>query len=73
VAAPALLARADAVEQASTAGEPLRLLVSLGQQLDPLALGLRLPGCCNPACTSLAGVSEAALVLKRCTGCKIAR
>jgi hypothetical protein len=90
VAAPALLARADAVAAAavasqaqgiaapdapgsSAAREPLRLLVDLGRQLDPLALGLSLPGCHNPACTSLAGTSEAAMPLKRCTGCKVAR
>jgi hypothetical protein len=90
VAAPALLARADAVAAAavasqaqgiaapdapglSAAREPLRLLVDLGRQLDPLALGLSLPGCHNPACTSLAGVSEAAMPLKRCMGCKVAR
>ena len=52
---------------------PLQLLVSLSQQLDPLALGLRLPGCYNPACTSLAGASEAAMPLKLCAGCRIAR
>jgi len=53
--------------------EPLQLLVALGQQLDPLALGLRLPGCYNSACTSLAGASEAAMVLKTCAGCRVAR
>jgi hypothetical protein len=52
---------------------PLHFLRSLARQLDPLALGLALPGCYNPACTSLAGASEAAMPLKRCAGCNIAR
>jgi hypothetical protein len=52
---------------------PMHLLVALGRELDPLALGLRLPGCYNPACTCLAGASEADMALKRCMGCKIAR
>jgi len=79
VAAPALLPAADAVSSlppGSAAGlqrEPLDLLRSLGWALDPLALGLALPGCYNPACTSLAGASEAGMQLKMCTGCKIAR
>ena len=51
----------------------LQLLVSLARQLDPLALGLRLPGCYNPACTSLAGDCEAAMALRRCSSCSIAR
>ena len=88
-AAPALVASADAVraivEPCSShlspddpdellldiEPEPLQLLASLYQQLDPLAL--RLPGCHNPACTSLAGASEAAMVLKTCAGCRVAR
>jgi hypothetical protein len=49
------------------------LLMDLGRQLDPLALGLALPGCYNPACTSLAGAGEAGMKLKRCAGCQIAR
>ena len=53
--------------------EPLQLLVSLGQQLDPLALGVRLSGCYNPACACLVGDSEAAMALKTCAGCRIAR
>jgi hypothetical protein len=51
----------------------LELLVALGRQLDPLALGLDLPGCWNPSCTSLAGASEVDMKLKKCTACKIAR
>lgn len=51
----------------------LELMACLAQQLDPLALGLRLPGCYNPACTSLAGDSEADMALKTCAGCRIAR
>jgi hypothetical protein len=54
-------------------GQLLAFLTSLDRQLDPLALGLALPGCYNPACTSLAGASEADMKLKRCTGCMIAR
>jgi len=88
VAAPALLPSADAAaatgDESSCDGhlnqlmmgvtpEPLRLLVGLRRQLNPLALGLSLPGCYNPACTSVAGDSEAAMVLERCDGCKIAR
>jgi hypothetical protein len=52
---------------------PMMLLAALAQQLDPLALGLALPGCYNPACTSLAGASEAGMPLKTCMGCKTAR
>jgi hypothetical protein len=37
------------------------------------APALRLPGCYNPACTSLAGASESGMPLKWCTGCMIAR
>jgi hypothetical protein len=55
------------------APEPLQLLAALAQQLDPLALGLRLPGCYNPACTSLAGASEVAMKMKVCASCKVAR
>jgi hypothetical protein len=88
VAAPALVVAADAaaaIEQGYTtqshaggvlvdlAPQPLQLLADLGQQLDPLALGLRLPGCYSPACTALAGASEADLPLKICAGCKVAR
>jgi hypothetical protein len=62
----------DAVLQLIQA-EPLQLLVALRQQLDPLALGLRLRGCYNPACACLAGDSEADMRLKLCAGCKIAR
>jgi hypothetical protein len=51
----------------------LDLFAALPRQLDPLALGLALPGCWNPACTSLAGASEADMKLKRCTACKTAR
>ena len=51
----------------------VQLLADLCRQLDPLALGLALPGCYNPACTSLAGAGEADMKLKRCTACKIAR
>jgi len=52
----------------------LRLLASLAQQLDPCALGVdSMPGCCNPACTSLAGASEAGMSLKRCSACKTVR
>jgi hypothetical protein len=87
-AAPDLVARADAAVATFKARsrsadpdaplldfgpEPLQLLVALGQQLDPLALGLRLPGCYNPACTCLAGASEAGMALKTCMGCRIAR
>jgi hypothetical protein len=84
-AAPALLPAADAAlalgQDDIVYSDPdpdhvlsaLELLVALGQQLDPLSLGLRLPGCYNPACTSLAGASEAGMALKRCMGCKIAR
>jgi hypothetical protein len=88
-AAPALLPRVDALSSdIRTSPAPngsadsgllhferdnVQLLVDLGRQLDPLALGLSLPGCQNPACTSLVGVSEAAMVLKRCTACKVAR
>ncbi|KAG2489975.1 hypothetical protein HYH03_011604 [Edaphochlamys debaryana] len=32
-----------------------------------------LPGCSNPACTNLAGPSEASLRVKRCGGCEAAR
>jgi hypothetical protein len=53
--------------------EPLQLLVALCQQLDPLALGLRLRGCYNPTCACLAGDREADMQLKRCSGCNIAR
>jgi hypothetical protein len=49
----------------------LELLVALGAQLDPLALDLRLSGCYNPACTSLAGAIESGT--KLCKGCKTAR
>jgi hypothetical protein len=51
----------------------LELLEDLGWALDPLALGLDLPGCWNPACTSVAGASEADMKLKKCTACKVAR
>jgi len=51
----------------------VKLLASVAQQLDPLALSLALPGCYNPACTCLAGASEADMPLKRCAGCKTAR
>ena len=51
----------------------VQLLTALGRQLDPLALGLRLPGCWNPGCTSLAGASEAGMPMKLCAGCQIAR
>ena len=51
----------------------VKLLADLALQLDPLALGLALPGCYNPACTCLAGACESDMKLKRCTGCKIAR
>jgi len=66
-------------------GQPIRLQLAVEdrvldlfaalrrQQLDPLALGLDLPGCWNPACSSLAGASEADMQLKRCTACKTAR
>jgi len=54
-------------------GDPLYLLEDLGRQLDALALDLALPGCWNPACTSLAGASEAGMPLKTCTSCKIAK
>ena len=66
---------ASAAAQPSAAERRARrtFLASLSAQLDPLALGLALPGCYNPACTSLAGVSEAAMPLKTCTGCRIAR
>jgi len=77
VAAPALVQRAVAVAGVGAASqpqaEPLQLLVALRQQLDPLALGLRLRGCYNPACACLAGASEADMKLKRCSGCLIAR
>jgi len=78
VAAPALVQRAVAVAGVGAAAsqpraEPLQLLVALRKQLDPLALGLRLRGCYNPACTCLAGASEADMPLKLCAGCKIAR
>jgi hypothetical protein len=53
--------------------QPPRLLADLACQLDPLALGLALPGCYNPACTSLAGASEGAMKLQRCSSCGIAR
>jgi hypothetical protein len=84
-AAPALVPCADAVadslraQQSSSSSsiarraEPLELLLSLVQQLDPRAPGLRLPGCCNPACTSVAGASEADMKLKVCTGCRTVR
>jgi hypothetical protein len=49
----------------------LELLAALGAQLDPLGLGMRLPGCYNPACTSVTGASEAGT--KLCKGCKTAR
>jgi len=75
-AAPALLPEADAVagsrQGAGTGRQSLQLLFALSRQLDPLALGLDLPGCYNPACTSLAGASEADMPVQRCTGCKMA-
>ena len=82
VAAPALVADADALLSSSLGSAPgssallgrtVELVSALSAQLDPLALGLRLPGCYNPACTSLAGASEAAMKLQRCSACKIAR
>jgi len=86
-AAPSALQVLQAESPAAVQGRPLSasaaaqpslrarrtFLASLSAQLDPLALGLRLPGCYNPACTSLAGVSEAAMPLKTCTRCRIAR
>jgi len=89
VAAPAWLSDADAFSSSRQGAEPpasasaalsspllrqaVELLTAFSQQLDPLALGLALPGCYNPACTSVAGASEAGMKLKRCTGCKTAR
>ena len=52
---------------------PLELLIILPYKLDQLAPGLALPGCYNPACTSLAGASEAGMPLKWCAGCQTAR
>jgi hypothetical protein len=84
-AAPELLPRVDAVRdtlagrsadfggRVAIVASALELLVALGSELDPPALGLRLPGCHNPACTSLAGASEAGMALKRCKGCGVAR
>jgi hypothetical protein len=83
-AAPTLLPLADPLADAvlSSRHQPadetivrraMGLLVALGEQLDPLALGLALPGCWNPGCTSLAGASEADMKLKRCKGCRVAR
>ena len=78
-AAPAFLADADALLSSSQGsssdrlGRAAELLTALCRQLDPLALDLRLPGCWNPACTSVAGASEAGMKLKVCTGCKTAR
>jgi len=51
----------------------MQLLTSLAMELDPLALGLALPGCYNSDCTSLAGASEADMPVKTCKGCSIAR
>ena len=88
VAAPALVVDVDALSSGLGSALPgtgdgtcspalltpaLDLLTALRDQLDPLALGLALPGCWNPACTSLAGASEADMKLKRCTSCKVAR
>ena len=61
----------DVARQAQT--DALEVLLALGRQYDPLALGLRLRGCYNPACTSLAGASEADMKLKICASCRIAR
>jgi len=88
-AAPALVVDADALLASSSEGgcpvhagnsfgspalrQAVDLLTALAWQLDALALGLALPGCYNPACTSLVGASEAAMKLKRCTACKTAR
>ena len=30
-------------------------------------------GCCNPACTNVAGWSEQALVLRKCSACQVVR
>jgi hypothetical protein len=53
--------------------EAANLLTGLASHLDPLALGWCRPGCYYPSCSSLAGASEADMLLKRCSGCKIAR
>jgi len=89
VAAPAWLPDADAFSSSRQGAEPpasaraalsspllrqaVELLTAFSQQLDPLAMGLALPGCWNTACTSVAGASEAGMKLKVCTGCKTAR
>jgi hypothetical protein len=85
-AAPALVPAAEEVRrQVRAAGgrlgwddvvvaiDIMQFADDLADQLDPLALGLRLPGCYNPWCRSLAGASEADAPLKRCAGCKVAR
>jgi hypothetical protein len=83
VAAPAVLARADRLgagpppDMSRAAAfermrPPFDVLAALAQELDPLALGLELPGCYNPACASLEGEGEASMPLKRCMGCRIA-
>jgi hypothetical protein len=51
----------------------LQVLVELHDLFDPAALEMKLPGCYNPRCTNLAGVSKAALPTKLCSGCKAAR
>ncbi len=51
----------------------LSLLQQLHERLDPLALGVRLPGCYSPRCAARGGLSEAALRTKMCTGCRVAR
>jgi hypothetical protein len=59
--------------QVSVDSRGLPILAALPRQLDSLALGLRLPGCYNPACPSLAGASETDMPLKLCAGCRTAR
>jgi hypothetical protein len=51
----------------------LSFLQQLHERLDLLALAVRLPGCFNPRCAALGGLSEAALHTKMCAGCRVAR
>jgi hypothetical protein len=66
-AAGAAMVPSGAIAPAAT------LLASLARQLDPLALGMRPPGCYNTACLVRRGGGAADAALKTCKGCKIAR